>query len=236
MLLSVELSIEIDSSLFSSIWYPGPEDDFWKARYIDAFFIFVQDMIERAVMEEIADHRIASPGVYLQEMPYPCYKRDRFTISLLYVLPLAMLFAWLFPVAMTTRAIVREKETRLKEFMKMMGVGEGLLRLSWFIHSLVLLLLSVVFITVLLKWGGLLPAIDSGILFLYLALYAVVMLSYSFLISSFFNNANLAACVAALVYFLVFFAHLAVVTFINSISPFAMGILVSVCNITGQKW
>lgn len=98
--------------LCCSIWYPGPEDEFWKARYIDGFFIFVQDMIERAVMEEIIGDRVASPGVYLQEMPYPCYKRDRFTISLLYVLPLAMLFAWLFPVAMTTRAVVREKETR----------------------------------------------------------------------------------------------------------------------------
>ena len=184
-------------------------------------------MIERATLEEMVGHRVASPGVYVQEMPYPCYKDDMLAISLLYVLPLAMVFAWLFPVAMTTRAIVREKETRLKEFMKMMGVGEGLLRLSWFFHSLLVLFLSVVGITMILKLGGILPATNSLILLLYLTLYAVVMLSYSFLVSIFFNNANLAACVASLIYFLVLFAHVTLVFKINSVSPFVLGLCVS---------
>lgn len=210
-----------------SIWYPGPENHLWKSRYIDGFFIFVQDMIERAVLEEVVGDRVASPGVYIQEMPYPCFKRDRFTISMLYVLPLAMLFAWLFPVAMTARAVVREKETRLKEFMKMMGVGEGLLRVSWFLHSMAVLLVSVVGITLLLKLSGILPATDGFILFLFLTLYAVVMLSYSFLVSVFFNNADLAACVAALLYFLVFFAHVSIVPNLSSLSPIAIGVCVS---------
>ena len=214
---------------FLSVWFPGPEDQSWKARYIYGFFIFVQDMIERAIMEEIVGHRVASPVFYIQEMPYPCYKSDDFTISLLYVLPLAMLFAWLFPVAMTARAVVREKETRLKEFMKMMGVGEGLLRASWFLHSMVILMISVVFITLILKLSGILPATNGFILFLFLTLYAVVMLSYSFLISVFFNNANLAACVAALMYFLVFFAHISLVPKLNLLSPVVIGLCVSRC-------
>ena len=177
--------------------------------------------------EELIGHRVSSPGLYLQRMPYPCYKDDRFTITLLYVLPLAMLFAWLFPVSMTTRAVVREKESRLKEFMKMTGVSEGLLRLSWFLHSAMVLMLSVVGITVLLKAFGILPATNWFILFLFLTLYAVVMLSYSFLMSAFFNNANLAACVAALLYFLVFFAHVTIVPNLNSLSPIAIGVSVS---------
>ncbi len=186
------------------------------------------------MMEEIVGHRISSPGVYIQEMPYPCYKEDPFTVSLLYVLPLAMLFAWLFPVAMTARAVVREKEVRLKEFMKMMGVSEGILRLSWFIHSFGVLLVTVVFITLLLKLGGVLPATNGLILFLYLALYAVVMLSYSFLVSAFFNNANLAACVASLIYFLVFFAHVTIVPNMNSLSPVVIGVCVS--NVIVITW
>jgi ABC-type transport system involved in multi-copper enzyme maturation permease subunit len=197
---------------------------------VDGFFIFVQDMIERAMMEEIVGDRVASPGVYIQEMPYPCFKRDRFTYSLLYVLPLAMLFAWLFPVAMTARAVVREKETRLKEYMKMMGVSEGLLRVSWFLHSMAVLLFSVVGITLLLKLSGILPATDGFILFLFLMLYAVVMLSYSFLVSVFFDNANLAACVAALIYFLVFFAHISIVPNLYSLSPYVIGVCVSSWN------
>lgn len=65
-----------------------------------------------------------------------------------------MIFAWLFPVAMTIRGIVHEKELRLKEYMKMMGLGEGVLRGSWFITAATILSVSVIIITFLLKVNG----------------------------------------------------------------------------------
>lgn len=186
--------------------------------------MYVQDMFERALMEEIAGEQIVAPGVYLQQMPSPCYSNSRFV---LYMLPLAMLFAWLLPVAMTTKVVVREKERRVKEFVKMMGVSEGLLRLSWFLHSLVVSLVTMAIITLLLKVFKLLPKTDWLILFLFLTLYAVVMLSYSFLVSAFFNNANLAASVSALIYFLVLFVQFSVVQNLYSINPYITGLCVS---------
>ena len=179
------------------------------------------------MLEEILGIRVSSPGVYLQQMPYPCYKFDVLTAYLLYMLPIGMVIAWLFPVAMTTRAVVSEKQMRLKEFMKMMGVGEGLLRLSWFLSSMAVFSVSVVGITLLLKVGEVFPATSWLILLLYLTLYAVVMLSYSFLVSVFFDNANLAACVASLIYFLVFFAYVSITANMNSLSPLTFGVCVS---------
>ena len=52
------------------------------------------------------------PGSYVEQMPYPCHEADRFTQAMEFVLPLTMIFAWLFPIAMTIRGIVREKEVR----------------------------------------------------------------------------------------------------------------------------
>ncbi len=46
-----------------------------------------------------------------------------------------MLFVWLFPVAMTVRGVVLEKESRLKEYIKMMGVSDTQLHLSKIIVS-----------------------------------------------------------------------------------------------------
>ena len=60
--------------------------------------------------ESSEGNRVALPGAYVEQMPYPCYKDDRFTLSMQFVLPLTMIFAWLFPIAMTIRGIVREKE------------------------------------------------------------------------------------------------------------------------------
>ena len=211
-----------------SIWHPGPENIWWMRRYFTGMVIFLQDMLECATVEQIVGHRVASPGVYVQRMPYPCYMDDMFVDSLQFVLPLAMLFSWLFPVAMTTRAVVREKEVRLKEFMKMMGVGEGMLRLSWFLNSFFMLEFSVVCIVLVLKYGGIVTATNSFIMFLYLSVYGMSMLSYSFLVSVFFINANLAACVAALSYFMVFFAHLSLIRYIISLNAVSMALVVSI--------
>lgn len=67
------------------------------------------------------------------------------------VLPIAMTLAWMFSVAITVRAIVSEKELRLKEVMRMMGLGDGALRLSWYLTALAVLVVSVSTIALILK-------------------------------------------------------------------------------------
>ena len=59
-----------------SVWHPGPEKHLWKQTYLLGWFVYFQDMVEHAIAEEIAGKRIAAPGVYLNEMPYPCYEKD----------------------------------------------------------------------------------------------------------------------------------------------------------------
>ncbi len=150
-----------------------------------------------------------------------------YVVAMEFMLALTMLFAWLFPVAMTTRAIVREKEVRLKEYIKMVGVSDSQLRLSRVLVSGSILLISVCFITLLLKVGNILPLTDWSLLFIYLCLYALVMLAYSFLVSTMFTNANLAACVASLIYFMVLFGHTTLVSKQQDMSPFTVGLAVS---------
>ena len=62
-----------------------------------------------------------------------------------------MTLAWMFSVAITVRAIVSEKELRLKEVMRMMGLGDGALRLSWYLTALAVLVVSVSTIALILK-------------------------------------------------------------------------------------
>lgn len=52
-----------------------------------------------------------------------------------FIFSVSMLFVWLFPVAMTVRGVVREKETRLQEYIKMVGVSDTQLHLSKIIFS-----------------------------------------------------------------------------------------------------
>ena len=66
-------------------------------------------------------------------------------------LPLFMTLAWIYSVAMIIKGVVYEKEARLKETMRIMGLGSGTLWVSWFISSVVPFLVSALMLIALLK-------------------------------------------------------------------------------------
>ena len=66
-------------------------------------------------------------------------------------MPLFMTLAWMYSVAIIIKSVVYEKEARLKETMRIMGLDNGILWLSWFISSLIPLLVSAGLLVVLLK-------------------------------------------------------------------------------------
>lgn len=70
-------------------------------------------------------------------------------------LPLFMTLAWIYSVAMIIKGVVYEKEARLKETMRIMGLGTGTLWLSWFISSMVPFLVSAGLLIALLKASSL---------------------------------------------------------------------------------
>lgn len=66
-------------------------------------------------------------------------------------MPLFMTLAWIYSVAVIIKGIVYEKEARLKETMRIMGLDNGILWFSWFISSLIPLLVSASLLVVILK-------------------------------------------------------------------------------------
>lgn len=66
-------------------------------------------------------------------------------------LPMFMTTAWIYSVAMIIKCVVYEKEARLKETMRIMGLGSGTLWVSWFISSYVPFLISAGMLVCLLK-------------------------------------------------------------------------------------
>uniref|UniRef100_A0A671VJX8 P-type phospholipid transporter n=1 Tax=Sparus aurata TaxID=8175 RepID=A0A671VJX8_SPAAU len=178
-------------------WDPGPAaDPFNDMRYIWGGFAYVQDLVERAVSRILTGVQ-QTTGIYIQQMPYPCYVDDVFLRVLNRSLPLFMTLAWIYSVAMIIKGVVYEKEARLKETMRIMGLGTGTLWLSWFISSLVPFLVS----AGLLIWGDILPYSDPSVVFFFLTAFATATIMQCFLISTFFSKANLAAACGGLIYF-----------------------------------
>ncbi|XP_076009720.1 phospholipid-transporting ATPase ABCA1 [Genypterus blacodes] len=182
-------------------WDPGPAaDPFNDLRYIWGGFVYVQDLVERAVSFILTGVQ-QTTGIYVQQMPYPCYVDDVFLRVLNRSLPLFMTLAWIYSVAMIIKGVVYEKEARLKETMRIMGLGTGTLWLSWFICSLVPFLVSAALLIGMLKWGDILPYSDPAVVFFFLMAFATATIMQCFLISTFFSKANLSAACGGLIYF-----------------------------------
>ncbi|XP_008277592.1 ATP-binding cassette sub-family A member 1 [Stegastes partitus] len=182
-------------------WDPGPAaDPFSDMRYIWGGFVYIQDLVERAVSRVLTGVQ-QTTGIYIQQMPYPCYVDDVFLRVLNRSLPLFMTLAWIYSVAMIIKGVVYEKEARLKETMRIMGLGTGTLWFSWFISSLVPFLISAALLIALLKWGDILPYSDPAVVFFFLMAFATATIMQCFLISTFFSKANLAAACGGLIYF-----------------------------------
>lgn len=75
----------------------------------------------------------------------------RFLRALVRSLPLYMTLAWIYSVAMVVKSIVAEKEARLKETVRMMGLRSAIDWLSWAVSSALPLAISSLLLALILK-------------------------------------------------------------------------------------
>ncbi|XP_069575607.1 phospholipid-transporting ATPase ABCA1b isoform X2 [Brachyistius frenatus] len=237
--LSYKIRMDIDNvertnKIKDAYWDPGPRaDPFEDMRYMWGGFSYLQDVIEQGIIRAMTGTK-EKTGVYIQQMPYPCYVDDIFLRVMSRSMPLFMTLAWMYSVAIILKSVVYEKEARLKETMRIMGLDNGILWFSWFLSSLVPLLISAGLLVLLLKTGNLLPYSDPGVVFLFLGSFAVVTIMQCFLISTAFARANLAAACGGIIYFTLYLPYVLCVAwqdyigfgakvFASLLSPVAFG-------------
>ncbi|XP_075435187.1 ATP-binding cassette sub-family A member 2 [Ascaphus truei] len=181
-------------------WRPGPNTG---GRFYFLYgFVWIQDMMDRAIINSIVGHDVVEPGNYVQMFPYPCYTRDDFLFVIEHMMPLCMVISWVYSVAMMIQHIVAEKEHRLKEVMKMMGLNNAVHWVAWFITGFVQLSVSVTALTGILKYGQVLMHSNVFIIWLFLSIYAVSTIMFCFLVSVLYSKAKVASACGGIIYFL----------------------------------
>ncbi|XP_075582539.1 phospholipid-transporting ATPase ABCA1 isoform X4 [Pelecanus crispus] len=222
-------NVERTNKIKDGYWDPGPRaDPFEDMRYVWGGFAYLQDVVEQAIIR-VQTGTEKKTGVYVQQMPYPCYVDDIFLRVMSRSMPLFMTLAWIYSVAVIIKGIVYEKEARLKETMRIMGLDNGILWLSWFISSLIPLLMSAGLLVLILKMGNLLPYSDPSVVFVFLSIFGVVTILQCFLISTVFSRANLAAACGGIVYFTLYLPYVLCVAWQDYVS-FSLKILASLLS------
>ncbi|XP_034994859.1 glucosylceramide transporter ABCA12 [Zootoca vivipara] len=217
------------------IWTVGPHNSASQSQIYSRAFVYIQDSIDRAIIELQTGKTAEEIAVQVQATPYPCYNKDMFLTSVTYSLPFMLMAAWILYIAAFVKKLVEEKDLRLYEYMKMMGVNSSSHFIAWFIECATFLLITTTFLIVMLKVGNVLSKINVVILFLYLLDYSFSIIAMCYLISVFFNNTNIAALVGCLIYILTFFPFIVLLVVENHVS-FSVKSLLSLLSPTAFSY
>ncbi|XP_055298016.1 phospholipid-transporting ATPase ABCA3-like isoform X5 [Sitodiplosis mosellana] len=182
--------------------------------YYQEGFLPVQDAIARSFKKlkcsDATCENTTLPKIRMQRYPYPPYIFDVLLQGLETIVSFFILLSFIYPTINTVRFIAIEKERQLKEAMKIMGLPSWLHWTSWFVRTMVFMVVSISFIVALLK----VPVFDSSVavfthsdwtaIWVFLFVYSISMTTFCFMLSVFFSKANTAAAVAGLVWFILY--------------------------------
>lgn len=180
-------------------------------------FTALQNAINHAVILTLANdtgslQRLNQVDVKLHRHPYPPYNDDKYVLVLQQQFPLILILSFVLVSLNVVKDIVHEKERKLKESMKMMGLNNWLHWTAWFTKYVIFLFITVLIMTILLviktDKGAVIDRSNPVIIFIFLMLYSISMVSYCFLISVFFSKANSGAAGGGIIYFFLYFPYL----------------------------
>ena len=142
-------------------------------------------------------------------MPTPAFISDNFQYVISSVLGIFYMLSFLYPVSRIVRALVVEKETRVKEGMKMMGLTDTVYNLSWLITTV--LQMTIVSILITLVTGDTVFEYSNKVLvFIYFEVFSLAIINMCFLMATFFSRSKVASLLGPVIFFGSFFPYYAI--------------------------
>ncbi|XP_067683948.1 phospholipid-transporting ATPase ABCA3-like [Haliotis asinina] len=186
---------------------PGPRSKY-NPDYQD--FLKLQRLLDEAIIKHFnpkSASTLQNLNVQMLRMPYPPYVTDAMIQLLQYMFPVLLMLSFILMAIQTTKGVVYEKERKLKESMKLMGLSAAAHWTSWFLTSFIYVVITMALYALLCGInasgnGAALAKSDPSLFFVFLLCYGVSIISYCFMISVFTQRANIGAAISGIVFFL----------------------------------
>ncbi|KAH9502478.1 hypothetical protein Btru_068800, partial [Bulinus truncatus] len=173
-------------------------------RYLRGF-MFLQDMLDSAIIELHKNQSIPTPGINLIQMPFPCHHVDNFIFILgTYLVPIMMTFVLLTLLGVATHTSVNDRESGQDEILHVMGMFKGLNFIAWFIMTMFMMGLVSIILAVMLKHTSIFIHSDLFIMFLLLLAFCLSSLMLLYMVASFFSRTSMAILFVMIVYFMAY--------------------------------
>jgi ATP-binding cassette subfamily A (ABC1) protein 3 len=169
----------------------------------------LQDHVETYIVEKSSGRQFQTRSAEYQPFPVPPYIFDPFSDTVSAVLGLFYTIIYIWPVTRLVKGIVEEKQLRIKEGMKMMGLPDSALFCSWFGTYVLMFLITSIGITIVTS-GSVYKYSSKGHVFIFFFFFSLTTFAFCWLVSVFFSRSTVASTMAALVFLGSFFPYFAV--------------------------
>lgn len=207
--------------LYPFLQIPGPRDfTILTESYGMDGFTLIQSLVDRYYISQVTgepQYRMQY-RLYTQMYPYPPYTQD-YGMSQFYgsALPTFVVLSLVLLSPSLIKSVVYEKETGVRELIRLMGLERWLVWFGWFLHSFIIILVVSTIMTILLKLeltpmddtSGFLPPIiihtDPFFMWVLFVLYGVSSIAFCFAVSTFFSRPTLATTLGILLWLVSYF-------------------------------
>ncbi|KAH8342539.1 hypothetical protein KR059_012502, partial [Drosophila kikkawai] len=152
------------------------------------------------------------PQVELQRFPYREYIYDPLLRGMRLLLPFMIVLCFMYPCSVVTKDVAAEKELQLKETMKLIGVGNALHWIAWFVKSYLMLMAVVQIIIVLFKVNfyhsvSILTYSEWIPIMLFLHTYVIASICFCFMLAVLFSTSSTASAVTCILWFITYIPY-----------------------------
>lgn len=202
------------------------EFDMWR-EYMDNGVMSLKLFTDQFIMQsEGVDHQYLPTDVIAVPFPERKSKKDNMYNYVANVFGLLLVCAFMWPFSRLVRNMVEEKEKRIREGMKMMGLSDTAIWMSWAITYFIIFLAFILIATVI---GNItfFRYSDTSLIFLFFTLFVLTLIALAMLVTTFFNRAKTAGTLSNFALFGAYLPYIAVSSTGRSASSKAAACLMS---------
>ena len=170
-------------------------------------YAYMMKIVNQYILRQETGDNSAELNYGITAMKYIDYRVDSFGNLLGYMITIILVIAYMSPLSLYIYRMVDEKEKKIKEGMKIMGLGEGEYFLSYFIQYVIIQIITTFIISLLF----LVVLSRTPLYFIYVTvfLWSLDVFALIYFFQSFIDKTRIALVLSLVIYFIMYCASLA---------------------------